>query len=340
MKVQASSLIALVAFAACFAMLSIRSLSGQPRRASEYRVSGPYVHENLSVFLIHGQSRPTTRLVTLEQAVAERKVVVYETRNVNELAIENVSGEDIFIESGDIVKGGAQDRTLKDDFILPTKSGRVNISAFCVEHGRWTRRGEESVATFNSASDALATKKLKLAVKVDSDQREVWNQVAAAQASLASSLRIGVRAAAAPTSFPMTMATPAVQKSIDGYSRELKNLVDGKNDVIGYAFAINGQVNSADLYASHDLFARLWTKLLRASSVEAVSEFDSGKKFAPATVAAVTAALHDADSGKASARQLTDRISLVVRETAHNILFESRDRAQNDAWIHRNYLTK
>jgi hypothetical protein len=339
MKVPAGSVFALVAVATCFVMFSIRSLSAQAQRAAEYRITGPYIHENLSVFLIHGQSRPGNHLVTLEQAVAEHKVVVYETRNVNELAIENISGEDIFIESGDIVKGGAQDRTLKDDFILPTKSGRVNIGAFCVEHGRWTRRGEESVATFNSAADAVATKKLKLAVKMD-DQREVWNQVAAAQASISSSLRFDARAAAAPTSLPMTMRMPAVQKSIDGYILELKGLVDGKNDVIGYAFAINGQVNSADVYASHELFARLWQKLLRASAVEAVSEFESGKKFAPATVAAVTAVLRDAESGKASARELTGRISLVVKETPRNILFETRDRAQSDAWIHRNYLTK
>jgi hypothetical protein len=340
MKVSDGSIFAFVAVVTCFAMFSIRSLSAQTPRASDYRISGPYVHQNLSVFLIHGHSRPTARLVTLEQAVAEHKVVVYETRNVNELAIENVSSEDIFIESGDIVKGGAQDRTLKDDFILPTKSGRVNISAFCVEHGRWTRRGEESVATFNSASDAVATKKLKLAVKVNSDQREVWNQVAAAQASISSSLRFNARAAAAPTSLPMTMQMPAVQKSIDGYILDLKGVVDGKNDVIGYAFAINGTVNSADVYASHDLFARLWQKLLRASAIEAVSEFDAGQKLTPATIGAVTAALHDADSAKASARQLTDRISLVTKETSRNMLFETRDRAQGDAWIHRNYLTK
>ena len=33
-------------------------------------------------------------------------------------------------------------------------------------------------------------------------------------------------------------------------------------------------------------------------------------------------------------------ISVVVRETPRNILFETRDRVQGDAWIHRNYLTK
>jgi hypothetical protein len=143
MKLFSSGVFALVVMAACAATFSFQSLSAQTQRAGEFRITGPYTHENLSVFLIHGSTRAAKTLLTLEEAVAQRKVVVYETRNVNELSIENVSNEDVFIQSGEIVKGGAQDRTLKDDFILPTKSGRVNISAFCVEHGRWTRRGNE-----------------------------------------------------------------------------------------------------------------------------------------------------------------------------------------------------
>jgi hypothetical protein len=340
MKLFSSGVFALVVTAACAAMFSFQKLSAQTQRAGEFRITGPYTHENLSVFLIHGSSRAAKNLLTLEEAVAQRKVVVYETRNVNELSIENVSNEDVFIQSGEIVKGGAQDRTLKDDFILPTKSGRVNISAFCVEHGRWTRRGNESVASFDSATETLATKKLKVAVKMKADQREVWDQVAAAQASMSAALRSDVRAGASPTSFAMTMQTPVVQKSIDGYLHDLKNIADGKSDVTGYAFAIDGKVNSADIYASHELFTKLWPKLLRASAVEAVSEFQSGKKFEPATAAAVKAALLDADSAKASAKHLTDRTDVLVKETPQNVLFETRDRAQNDAWIHRNYMTK
>jgi ARG and Rhodanese-Phosphatase-superfamily-associated Protein domain len=109
--------------------------------ADDYKLSGPFAHENLTVYLIHGPSKAAKNLLTLEQAIDRRKVIVYETRDVNELVIENVSKEDVFIESGDIVKGGAQDRTLKDDLILPSKSGKVSMSAFCVEHGRWTQRG-------------------------------------------------------------------------------------------------------------------------------------------------------------------------------------------------------
>jgi ElaB/YqjD/DUF883 family membrane-anchored ribosome-binding protein len=340
MKVAGSSVLALAMGAFLIAMFTLRGRAAQTEHAGEYRISGPFTHDNLSVFLIHGSLKAAKPLLPLEEAIAQHKVVVYETRNVNELTIENVSNEDVFIESGDIVKGGAQDRTLKDDLILPTKSGRVNISAFCVEHGRWSPRGNESIATFNSASDALATKELKMAVKMKADQRSVWDQVAAAQASMSSALRSDVRAPAAPTSMAMTMRTPAVQKSIDGYLKDLKSAIDGKSDVIGYAFAIDGKVNSADVYSSHELFTKLWPKLLRASAIEAVSQYDSAKKFPPATIATVKAALHDADSGTASARQLTDRTSVLVKETPHNVVFETRDRAQSDAWIHRSYLTK
>ena len=304
MKAVGSSVFALALGALLVAIFASRNLTAQTQRAAEYRITGPFTHDNLSIFLVHGSVKRGKKLLTLEEALARHKVVVYETRNVNELAIENVSDEDVFIESGDIVKGGAQDRTLKDDVILPTKSGRVNIGAFCVEHGRWSARGNESVTTFNSSRDALATKDLKMAVRVKADQRSVWDQVAAAQSSISSALRANVHAAAAPTSMAMTMQAPVVQKSIDGYLRDLKGIIDSHHDVIGFAFAIDGKINSADVYSSRELFAQLWPKLLRASAIEAVSQYDPARKFAPATSAAVKAALLDAESAKASARQI------------------------------------
>ena len=341
MKLVSSSVFALAFGVMVPAMFTFRKLAAETQHdAGEYRISGPFTHDNLSVFLIHGAAKPVKPLLSLEEAIAQHKVIVYETRNVNELTIENVSNEDVFIESGDIVKGGAQDRTLKDDIILPAKSGRVNVSAFCVEHGRWSQRGNESLMTFNSANDAIATKDLKMAVRMKEDQRSVWDKVAAAQTSMSSALRTDVRAAAAPTSMPMMMQTPVVQKSIEGYLADLKKIVEAKPDVVGYAFAINGKTNSADVYASHDLFLKLWPKLLRASAIEAVSEYDASGKFPPATAASIKSGLADAESGKASARQLTDRTSVHVKETARNVMFETRDRAQADAWIHRSYMTK
>jgi len=322
------------------ALAAAMLLPAQTQRAGDYKITGPFTHENLTVFLIHGPDKTTRNLLTLEEAIDQRKVVVYETRNVNELTVENVSNEDVFIESGDIVKGGAQDRTLKDDLILPTKSGKVSLSAFCVEHGRWTQRGSEPVATFGSASGAVATKELKMAVRLTSDQGEVWNQVAKAQARLASAMGGNVRPAASPTSFQMTMEAPAVRRSTDGYIQELAGVVNHQNDVVGYAFLINGKMNSADIYGSHDLFARLWMKLLRSSAVEAVSQYQAGAKIPAVDAGAVKTMFADAESAEPAVRDLTARTRVVTKETARNVLFETHGRAQRDAWIHRNYITK
>jgi len=131
-----------------------------------------------------------------------------------------------------------------------------------------------------------------------------------------------------------------VRRSIDGYLQELAGIPNHQNDVIGYAFAINGKINSADIYGSHDLFSGLWMKLLRASAVEAVTEFQAGKKFEAVTVAALTRALADANSGKAAVKDLTERTEVIVKETPQNVMFETRDRKASSAWVHRNYMTK
>ena len=95
-------------------------------------LSGPYTHANLSIFLIHGQSTVDGEaFITLSEAMERELVTVHETGNVGELAIENRSEElSVFIQSGDIVKGGRQDRTLAYDVVVPPRSGRVFSIAF------------------------------------------------------------------------------------------------------------------------------------------------------------------------------------------------------------------
>ena len=53
---------------------------------------------------------------------------------MNELAVENNSADTVFIQVGDIVRGGNQDRMITN-FILSPHSGKLPIDAFCVEHG-------------------------------------------------------------------------------------------------------------------------------------------------------------------------------------------------------------
>ena len=122
------------AFLAVFAFANV--LFAQ---APTYRVSAPHTYKNLAIFLIHGKNETNrTNIITLAEAMERKLLRVYETSDVNELMVENVSNElDVFIQSGDIVKGGKQDRVLAVSIIIPARSGKVSIEAFCVESGRW-----------------------------------------------------------------------------------------------------------------------------------------------------------------------------------------------------------
>ena len=185
----------------------------------------------------------------------------------------------------------------------------------------------------------VASREIKLAAKSAESQGEVWRQVAAAQDKLSSNVGGDVRAAASPTSFQLALENKAVQKSADSYFKALSGIIDGKPDVIGYVFAINGKINSADVYASSELFKKLWPKLLKASAIEAVAEFHRDEKFAPPKSDDVRGLL---DDSKAEEKQkdVTPRTQVVTRESASNVSFETRDRAKADAWVHRNYIKK
>jgi hypothetical protein len=307
----------------------------------KYRLSGPYTHENLTVFLIHGDDQVKDKnFLTLDEALQQKKVVVHETKNVNQLSVENVSDKDeVFIQAGDIVKGGQQDRVLAFDLVVPPKSGKVAINSFCVEAGRWTKRGKEDVQRFNSCPDQLATKDLKLAARKAMSQREVWDNVAKAQAKLAENAGAPVKAAASETSLQLTLEHKKVLESIDGYIKKLTPAVADQKDVIGYAFAVNGQLNSADVYASSALFMKLWPKLVKATAVEAFHELKKDKKFEAVKGDAVLAFLADPEKGKKSQKDIDKRLSQVLKETEKNVLFETCDKA-NGQCLRRSYIAK
>src|SRR5438445_1162849 len=227
------------------------SHAGQASQGKDdYRLEGPFTQGNLSVFLIHGQDKIKGQtFLTLQEALVQKKVIVRETREVNQLTIENVSREEVYVQSGDIVKGGQQDRMLVVDLILPPHSGVIPIAAFCVEHGRWSQRGNEEVTIFNSSSNTVASREVKLAAKLKSSQSDVWREVSVAQDKLSANVGERINGAASPSSFELALENKDVQKTADSYIDALSGIVNGKQDVIGYVFAINGKVNSADVYA-------------------------------------------------------------------------------------------
>ena len=310
---------------------------------AEARISGPYQSGNLSVFLVHAEPTGggnTGAYLTLDEALASNQAAVYETGDVNELQVENKSKDrTLFIQAGDIVKGGRQDRVLSVDLVLPPGSGKTPITAFCVEQGRWSARGGDSGQQFASAEKSLAGRDLKLAAKSKRSQTEVWNAVAETQAKLAESVGEEVAAADSPTSLQLSLENEALTKAIGEHVAALAALAEEHPDAVGYLYAVNGKISGGDVYASPALFRKLWPRLLEASVTEAVAERSEEASNGVAGADDAAAFLTAMDAAAATDQELPAGVTLVSRETDKAAAFETRSTAA-EGWLHRSYVVK
>lgn len=304
-------------------------------------LSGPFKHKNLTFYLVHGANSLKGKTpLTLEEAMERRDVVVHETGDVNELSIENVSRSDeVFVQAGDIVKGGQQDRMLAVDLIVPAHSGRMPIDSFCVESERWVARGAESRVEFNSSAEYAPSKDLKMAARQSKSQGEVWDKVAEAQEKLSAATNSNTASGVSRSSLPLTLENHRVRSDAGDYTKFLSDIVDYKSDVIGIVMVINGKINSADIYGSTALFVKLWPKLLKAAAIEAVAESsEKDPSQSTATTDDVVAFLDTAEGSPITEEStVTDRIRLITRTSETSLFLTSLDR---DTVLHRNYLVK
>lgn len=369
----------------------------------QYEVSGPYHHENLTIFLIHGRDNyPDRTFLTLEKAMEQNLVRVYETGEVNELAIENLSPDkEVYVQAGDIVKGGRQDRTLGADLVLAPQSGRVPIASFCVESGRWTQRGDESDKQFSSSKAVVTSNELRLAIREEKNQSKVWQEVSTVQRKISDNIGVqvnavgGVADTASPsdrvnttdnvrinnaavsslparipvyqnqmaqrpvqdydwggdnvvqgsvggvytTSLQLSLENEELAKQVDEYVTALKGAIDGHDDVIGFAFTVNGAMRNADIYGSGQLFRDLWPKLLKAAAAEALAHSGSGDSLAAGTHEEVRECFVDADNADGNTERIGDNMKLVKQKSSDNVLFESGEVHDEKRWLHRNYMS-
>ena len=360
---------ALLALAA--SSLALMTLGNNAARADEYRVTGPIVHENLAIYLVHGKSAAGAVPLTLDEALAKGAVKVHETGNVSELQIENLGMDEVFIQAGDIVKGGQQDRVLSVSLVLPPKSGRLPIASFCVEQGRWSARGKEDVKTFATASASVPSREAKIAIRApavpaearpagvnptaliapdgaralhyaardsQSRQQQVWAKVRKVQDGLSSNLGAPVQAAASQSSLQLSLENEKLKDAQDAYLKALLKEGDKADDVVGYVFAIDGKLNSAEVYPSNGLFRKMWPKLLKASVTEAIGQKNSAAADPAPSGDAALAFLTDASKGASSETPLPASVRLETRQADNAFYFETR--RKDGAFVHRSYLAK
>jgi hypothetical protein len=305
-------------------------------------VSGPYSHANLAIFLFHGADEiDGGGYTSLTEGFEKKHVLVHETGTVGQLEVENLSETiDIFIQAGDVLKGGRQDRIVGIDFIIPTRSGRIPVPAFCVEMGRWHKRGFEDAAKFTSSTHSVHAKSIRLAAKRTMDQNDVWRSIAESQKELGSALKKSVHAPASPTSYQLSVEDSALEKKKREYDEKLRGIAENRPDAIGYAFYVNGERNSADIYGSTQLFRKLWDKLLDVAILESISA-RNGNVTAP-DKANLEAWLEEAANAQPSDKKdAAPRTRLETKSYDNGVVFETFDKGIGDQTaVHTNIISR
>jgi hypothetical protein len=302
---------------------------------------------NLEVFALVGPDQIVKRdYLTLSEAMDKRLVRVHETRNVSELKIENLSGDaHVFIQAGDIVKGGQQDRCLTTDLVLPPKSGPQPIGSFCVEQGRWSRRAGESDAAFSKSDKQIITTKQRYAVKSAKQQAAVWNEVDKSKKALTANARwiagkeINVEANASPSSLQLALENKDLAAALKQMREELAAKLLRRSDVIGVAYAINGKLVNAEIYGNARLFAKLRDKVLEAAVAEAVTELTDDKAVPRALTEQELCGFLQADGlSELKPTKLNSQTEWREREESNRAIYESRDADFRDSPCHRNVI--
>jgi hypothetical protein len=328
----------LAALSLCLAQFAVGGAHAET--GDDYRLSGPAVHGNLAIYFVHGKSRGGPIPLTLAEALAKKTIEVREIGQVNELQVENTGGEEIFIQAGDIVKGGQQDRVLSVSLMLKPHSGPLTLASFCVAQGRWSARGGEDVAKFSSANASLPSRAAKIemagtalpqidgadAQNVGKRQREIWKSVTEIQGKLSSNLGAPVAAAPSRTSLQLALENGGLERAQTEYIKALQPLGEKDNDIVGYVFAVNGNINSADIYPSNGLFRKMWPKLLRASATEALGERDGVAQPAP-PIADATGFLASPGDAHSVEKDAGSGGRIEMRESAKTLFMEAKPAA-------------
>ncbi|HLZ43874.1 MAG TPA: DUF6569 family protein [Candidatus Sulfotelmatobacter sp.] len=215
---------------------------------------------------------------------------------VNRLVLVNNSKRPLLLLAGEIVTGGKQDRVIGKDRIVPAESDPIDLSVFCVEPGRWVASSEHfgaSEAMYGSASGVgsasgkasapmaiMAQPSVRAKAMADKDQGAVWAEVRKQQAAETVEVA-GVAPTVATqlsqtTSYARVMENEAVKKQVDAVARPIEQNYESlirqlrDRNAVGVVVAVNGRIIWADVFASTELLAKYWPKLVRSYASEAV----------------------------------------------------------------------
>jgi hypothetical protein len=221
---------------------------------------------NLALFpLIRRDASQLLDYLLLEDGIAQGKVRVTEVSgggSVPELSISNTAELPVLLVDGEELVGAKQNRVLNLSILVPAKH-TMAIPVSCVEAGRWYSASVDlkpaSHMMYSGARGprtSQVTRSMRSSGSRSSDQRAVWEELAA-------------KAARLKTASP----TQAMSALYDQHARGVEEFVRGfrcEKEQCGVAFAISGRVLGLDLFDNAEVMNKFFEKLVRSYALDAL----------------------------------------------------------------------
>lgn len=99
-----------------------------------------------------------------------KEMITPQGSDINVLLIKNHTKKNVLVNSGEMVKGGKQDRVAATTSIIPP-GDEFYLSVYCIEKGRWS----DKIKSFNYAG--AADIHLKKEIDVAQKQNDVWKEI-------------------------------------------------------------------------------------------------------------------------------------------------------------------
>ncbi|HEY1527188.1 MAG TPA: DUF6569 family protein [Candidatus Angelobacter sp.] len=306
------SFLAILTVFSCWLLVMTAANAGDtpslPATANDYKILAPITHGDLTIFpVVSAKVHDTSDFITLDEGIRSGDVVVTEVGNlhstmrrrppyqvrpyggaeVNRLVLVNNSKHPLILLAGEVVTGGKQDRVVGKDRIVPAESDPVDLSVFCVEHGRWT----ETSGKFDTHASVMLQPSVRMKAMADQDQQKVWDEVGRSRAEMSAKVT-----AAAPivsgaadnrtlyvgqlnstTSYAKARENAAVKAQVDSIVEPMRRSYESvikqlrNQNAVGVVVAVKGHIVWADMFANGDLLAKYWPKLLDSYATEALT---------------------------------------------------------------------
>ncbi len=228
-----------------------------------------YTHQNLRLYPIKAKQsftdtfRQVGQYMNLREALAKGKVIITEQlggATVNTLTIENISADTVMIIAGEVITGGKQNRIVGKDLVLLPHSGKIDLSVFCVEAGRW----ENASTGTNQFSGYFNVGSMSLRKVVDQkqDQGQVWGHVSKINAANGTN--------SSTSTYTAINKSEDFTKKLKAYTDFFKEKFSTEQNVIGVVVVSGDKVLGCDMFATADLFKNNFENLLASYATDAI----------------------------------------------------------------------